>query len=362
MRKPLNRLDWYIIKMFLGTYFFSIALILSIAIIFDIQEKLEDFITGNAPVVEIIFNYYCNFVPYFANLFSSLFVFIAVIFFTSKLASHTEIIAMHASGISFNRFLRPYMIASSIIGMLSWVLIMYIIPESNKIRLAFEDKYINGSYGNYDKDIHRQVHPGINMYMESYSVKPMMGYKFSLEKFENGKLKSKLISDYVRWDTLKQKWEVHDYYIRTIDGEKENVTYGSIIDTLFWMLPDDLANVEVDVEKMNIIELNDFVALKEMQGADNINTYKIKKYERWAWPFSTFILTMMGVCISNKKRRGGIGVNIGIGLLLSFTYILFMQVSTTFSLNAGLSPMVSVWIPNIIYSLIALVLYQRAKI
>ena len=358
----INMLDWYIIKKFLGTYFFSIALILSIAIIFDIQEKIEDFIKGNVPLHEIIFDYYFNFIPYFANLFSSLFVFIAVIFFTSNLAAHTEITAMHASGISFNRFLRPYMISAGVIALFSWILIMYIIPESNKIRLNFEDKYINGIGENYDKDIHRQVQPNIYLYIESYRAEPMIGYKFSLEKFEKGKLVSKMIADNIKWDTIKKKWIVQDYYIRTIHGVKEKLTWGQSIDTLFWVQPEELAETDINVEKMTIKELNKFIAVKELQGADNINTYKIQKYNRWAWPFSTFILTLMGVCISNRKRRGGIGVNIGLGLLLSFTYILFMQVSTTFSINAGLSPMISVWIPNIIYGLITIVLYRKAKI
>jgi len=360
--KYLHKLDWYIIRKFLGTYFFSIAIILSVAIIFDIQEKIEDFIKGDVALKEIVFDYYLNFIPYFANLFSSLFVFIAVIFFTSKMAAHTEIIAMHASGISFNRFLRPYMVSAFIIGLFSWFLIMYIIPNSNKVRLAFEDKYIYGVDNGIDKDIHKQVQPNIYMYLERYNPDLKMGYGFSLEKFEKGKLVSKLIGESVRWDTIKEKWVIHDYYIRNIKGKKEKLEYKRSVDTLFWMLPEDLALTDVNVEKMTITELNKFIATKELQGADNINSYKIQKYNRWAWPFSTFILTFMGVCISNKKRRGGIGVNIGIGLLLSFTYILFMQVSSTFSINAGLNPMLSVWIPNIIYAILSIFLYFRARI
>jgi len=358
----LNKLDWYIIKKFLGTYFFSIALILSVAIIFDIQEKIEDFIKNNVSLHEIVFDYYCNFIPYFANLFSSLFVFIAVIFFTSKMAAHTEITAMHASGVSFNRFLRPYMISAGVIAFFSWLLIMYVIPNSNKVRLNFEAKYIYGNWENYDKDIHRQVQPNIYLYIESYRAEPKYGYKFSLEKFEKGKLVSKMIADAIRWDTVKKKWKVMDYYIRTFKGKKEKLTWGRSIDTLFWVKPEELAETDVNVEKMTINELNKFIAIKEMQGADNVNSYKVQKYNRWAWPFSTFILTLLGVCISNRKRRGGIGVNIGIGLLLSFTYILFMQVSTTFSINAGLNPIISVWIPNMIYGFIALILYRRAII
>lgn len=356
----IKKLDWYIIKKFLGTYFFAIAIIMSIAIIFDIQEKLDDFKENNAPMGAIIFDYYVNFVPYFANLFSALFVFVSVIFVTSKMAFSTEIIAILASGVSFHRFVRPYMIASTILALMSLGLIMYVIPEANKVRLDFEEKYVRNKFRNYDRHIHKQVRPGTFVYMESYNVDQEIAYRFSMEKIEDGKLVSKLMADYIRWDTTKQKWTAFNYYIRDIDGLKENISRGAKLDTTIYLEPTDFKMRTNYVEKMNIKELNYFIAVQRLQGADNIDVYLIQKYQRWAFPFSTFILTIMGVAIAQRKRRGGIGVNIGIGLALSFSYILFMQISTTFSINSNMDPLLAVWIPNILYSVIAFFLYRRA--
>lgn len=361
MKPILGKLDFYIIKKFLGTYFFSIAIIISIAVVFDIQEKMEDFLEEEAPLKEIVFDYYMNFIPYYANLFSALFVFVAVIFFTSKLAFNTEIIAIQASGISFNRFLRPYFVSASVIGVMSWVLIMFVIPEANKVRLDFENKYIRGTFVNRDRDIHRQVRPGIFVYMESYNSRADIGYRFAMESFEDGKLKSKMLADYVKWDTAIEKWKVHNYYIRHYDGPYESITRGRKCDTLFYLYPEDFRRRTSEMERMNINELNKFIDQLTLQGAENVELYEIHKYQRWAYPFSTFILTIMGVCIANRKRRGGIGVNIGIGLLLSFAYILFMQVSTTFSINAGVNPIIAVWIPNIMFAILGVFLYKHAS-
>lgn len=357
----LKKIDWYIIKKFLGAYFFSIVLIMSIAIIFDIQEKLDDFKETNAPLDAIVFDYYLNFIPYFANLFSALFVFVSVIFITSKLAINTEVIAILASGVSFNRFLRPYLVASALLAMLSWVLIMYVIPESNKVRIDFEDKYVRNKYRNYDRNIHKQVRPGMFIYLESYNVDQEIGYRFSMEKIEDGKLTSKLMADYVKWDSTINKWTAYNYYIRTINGNKESIVKGPKVDTVFYLDPSNFKMRTMYVEKMNIDELNDFIEEQTLQGADNIDVFLIQKYQRWAYPFSTFILTIIGVSVAQRKRRGGIGANIGIGLFLSFTYILFMQISTTFSVNSDVDPLISVWIPNILYSIIAFILYRRAS-
>lgn len=357
----IKKLDWYIIRKFLGTYFFSIAIIMSIAIIFDIQEKLDDFKENNAPLYEIVFHYYLNFIPYFANLFSALFVFVSVIFFTSKMAFSSEIIAILASGVSFNRFLRPYFIAAGILAILSWFLIMYIIPDSNTERLDFEEKYVRRKFRNYERHIHRQVRPGTYIYMESYNVDQEIGYRFSMEQFEEGRLVSKLLSDYVKWDSTKNKWTAYNINIRTISGDKETIFRDAKVDTVFYLLPSDFMRRDNYVEKMNIDELNDFIDVQMLQGADNIDLFLIEKYKRWAFPVSTFILTIMGVSIAQRKRRGGIGINIGIGLLLSFTYILFMQISTTFSVNSNVDPLISVWIPNVVYALITLYLYRRAS-
>lgn len=358
----INKLDIYIIKKFLGTFFFSILIIMSIAIIFDIQEKYEEFIKNAAPLREIIFDYYLNFIPYYVNLFSAMFVFISVIYFTSKMAANTEIIAIHASGISFNRFLRPYMISAVIISILSWFLIMYIIPESNKVKLAFEDKYVFTRFQNWDRNIHIQVRPGIFVYMESYNVDHENAFRFSMEKYDNGKLVSKLTSDYAKWDKVKEKWTIYNYSIRNLEKTGQKILVGNMIDTVFYLKPEDFKMRTVYVEKMNIDELNDYIEVQKLQGTENINRLLVQKYQRWAYPFSTFILTLLGVSLSNRKKRGGTVINVVIGLALSFSYIMLMQVSTTFTVNSDLDPRISVWIPNILYALICLYLYRRAKI
>lgn len=356
----LKKLDIYIMRKFLTTYVFSIAIILGVAIIFDIQEKLEDFIEHKLTLHTIVVDYYCNFVPYFANLFSSLFVFISVIFVTSKMASNTEIIAMHAAGVSFNRFLRPYMFSAAIIAAFSLYLVLFVIPDSNKVRIDFESKYIFNRTETYDKDIHKQISPNVFLFMESYTGAAQVGYRFSLERFKDGRLVSKMISDYVKWDSVKQKWTAFSYYIRDIEETKEKITIGGQIDTTFMLTPKDFLIQNAEIDKMTISELNAHIAKLRLHGADNIDLYLVNKYQRFAWPFSTFILTLLGVCLSNKKRRGGVGASIGIGLLLSFTYILFMQVSTTFAINAGVNAILAVWIPNIAYSAVGFYLYLKA--
>lgn len=358
----IKKLDWYIIKKFIGTFFLAIVLIMAIAIIFDIQEKYDDFIKNKAPLKEIICDYYFNFIPYYANLFSSMFVFISVIFFTSKMASNSEIIAMHAGGISFHRFLVPYMVTATFLAIISWILLLYVIPEANKVRIDFEDKYVRNKYQNWEKNIHRQVRPGLFVYMENYNVDSENAFRFSLEKYEDGRLVSKLTSDYARWDSTKSKWTVYNYFIRDLHNDIEIHTKGARLDTACYLEAKDLKMRDSYVEKMNIVELNEFIDNQKLQGTDNIERLMIEKYQRWALPFSTFILTLMGVCLSNKKKRGGTVLNIVIGIALCFSYILLMQVSTTFTLNLGFSPLVSVWMPNVLFAVICYFLYRRATI
>ncbi len=358
----IKKLDWYIIKKFLGTFILSMVLIMAIAIIFDIQDKYDDFIAKKAPLRAIILDYYLNFIPYYANLFSSMFVFISVIFFTSKMASNSEIIAMHSGGISFHRFLVPYMITATIIAIVSWILILYVIPASNRTRINFEDKYVRNKYQNWEKNIHRQVRPGMFVYMESYNVDSENAFRFSIEKYENGEMKSKLTSDYARWDSTKSKWTVYNYFIRELNGTEEKHYSGTRLDTACYLEAKDLKMRDSYVEKMNIVELNHFIENQKLQGTDNIEKLMIEKYQRWALPFSTFILTLMGVCLSNKKKRGGTVINIVVGVAMCFTYILLMQVSTTFTMNLGFSPLAAVWLPNVLYGIICFFLYRRATI
>ncbi len=356
----MRKLDWYIIKKFLGTFFFSITLILLIVVVFDISEKIDDFIEKQAPLKAIIFEYYLNFIPYFGNLFSPLFTFIAVIFFTSKMAGNTEIISILSSGVSFNRMLRPFLISATILGILSFLLGNFIIPPANQTRLDFENTYIKNPYRNRDKNIHMQISPGSFVYMESYNTNKNIGYKFSMEQFDDGKLKQKLFANYVEWDSTNGEWNVHHYFMRKLNGLQEEITEGKELDTLINLHPKDF-NVRLNtVETMNFFELNDYIDEARMKGSKNLVFHLIEKHKRIAFPFATIILTLIAVAFASKKVRGGIGLHLGAGLLISFSYILFMQVSTTFATNGDLSPMLAVWIPNLCYMVLAAYLLRKA--
>ncbi|MDP2338665.1 MAG: LptF/LptG family permease [Bacteroidota bacterium] len=355
----LHRIDWYIIKKFLGTFFYAIGLIICISIVFDVSEKIDDFISKDVTLKSIIFDYYVNFVPYFANLFSGLFTFIAVIYFTSKLAYNTEIIAILSAGVSFKRLMRPYMAGASVIVLFSYLLGNYIIPPANKKRVDFTNMYIGTRKDGNERNIHRQIEPGVFVYMSSYNASNDVGYKFTIENFIDRKLVSKLSADYIKWDREKKKWVIHDYNIRTIEGYTEKIVQGSEKDTTLNMSPEDYQVVENIVETMTLPTLNKTIENLKLRGVNTIS-YEIEKHRRRSQPFSAFILTIIGVSLASRKIKGGIGFHLGLGLLLSFSYILFMQITTVFATSNLLDPWMAMWIPNIIYGALAFYLYKRA--
>lgn len=361
MRIPgLKKIDIYIIKKFLGTYFFAIALIVSISIVFDLSEKVDNFIENNAPLKAVVL-YYLYFIPWLANLLSSLFTFIAVIFFTSKLAYNTEIIAILSNGISFRRILFPYFIAATFIAILSFGLMGWVIPFSNEHRISFELSYIKGQRPEVQRNIHMQIDTGKYLSMRSYDPRKQQGYKFSLEKYKNGELVSKLRSDKILWDSVSTSWKVKNYYIRNLDplGE-DKLIEGKEIDTTLSVGPKDFEQQADYVVTMDMGELNDFIKRRRMHGAENLEAYLIEKHRRYSYPFSTFILTLIGVFLSSRKVRGGMGMQIGIGITLSFAYILFMRFARMYALTGTIEPSIAVWIPNIIFAFIALSLYRFA--
>ncbi len=357
----LKILDLYVIRKFLSTFFLSIVLILSIVVIFDLSEKIDDFIESGAGFREIIFDYYLNFIPYFAVLFSSLFAFIAVIYFTSRMAYNTEIIAILNSGMSFRRFLVPYLISASVIAAGAFYLSDQVIPKANKVKLDFEEKYVRKAPVKFKtKDFHRQIEPGVYIYLQNYSNVSKVGYNFTIEKFEDGELVSKMFADQIRWDTAVNKWEARRYYIRTIDGLNETLEEGKMIDTTLAIHPDDFQMRLTIVETMSLKELDDFIDKQLMQGETNVTSYQIERHNRIAFPFSLFILTMIGVAVSSRKMRGGIGLQIAIGVVISFSYILFTQFSKQFAIGGMLPVMAAVWLPNLFFLIIAFVLFRLA--
>jgi len=360
MKEPfLKILDFYFIKKFLGTFLYSIALIVSIAIVFDISENLDEFLSKDASFHDIFVDYYLNFIPYFANLFSSLFTFISVIYFTSKLATDSEIIAILSSGVSFPRLMRPYMVSALIIALFTYTMGNFIIPPANQKRIEFKNKYFRNGVNNYQQNIHSQLVPGTYIYMKSYNTSNDVGYQFTMEKFENGKLSSKLKSKFIKWDREDKNWEIHDYVIRKIDGQTETLTSGAEIDTTLNMKPEDYRMFKNIMETMTLPKLNSEIKELKMKGISTTE-FEIEKYRRLADSFASFILTLIGASLASKKIKGGIGMHLGFGLLISFSYILFMQISTVFAASGSVAPAIAVWIPNIIFGVLAVYLYRGA--
>jgi lipopolysaccharide export system permease protein len=368
IRKSLKKLtpvilDRYIIRQFLGTFLFSLVLIMGIAVIFDFSEKIDDFIQKQAPLKAIIFDYYLNFIPYFATLFAPMFVFISVIFFTSRMAVNTEITAILNSGMSFRRLLVPYFISAAFIALFAFMLTNWVLPKSNIARLDFEEKYYRRSDFRQVNvsSVHRQVYPNVYIYMESYNKISQSGRNFSMEKFDDkGRLESKLTANLIRWDSTTNKWGAWWYYIRETDSLGERISSGRRIDTALNVGPDDFTRSPEFVFTMTNGELLNYIDVLKSQGSDEIKLYLNEKHRRYASPFSFFILTLIGVSLSSRKIKGGIGMQIGIGLALTFSYILFMQFASQFSLKGDLNPALAMWIPNIIYTFIALGLYLYA--
>jgi len=356
----MKKLDIYIVRKFLGTFFLSIILILMIVVVFDISERMEDFIAKKPPFKEIVFDYYLNFIPFFANLFSPLFTFIAVIYFTSRMAYRSEIIAILSSGVSFRRLLFPYMLSATVLAGLSLYLNHFVIPQANKKRLAFEELYLRDKYYNNDKNIHRQIEPGTFIYFNSYNSIMNTGYQFSLEKIHNGIRSYYLKSDFIKWDSTKNKWSIENYFVRKIEGMTEVMTSGAKLDTVFNFQPAEFGKRENRTEAMQTPELSRYIADEKERGSYLIPFFEVEKYRRTAFPFATFVLTLIGASVASRKVRGGIGWHIGLGLLISFSYILFMQVSTTFATYGSLPASIAVWIPNVIFSVLALFMLRTA--
>ena len=362
-RKPvLGRIDWYIIKKFLGTYFFSIALIMAIATIFDFNERIDKFTSSHATWNEIIFDYYLNFIPYLANLFSALFVFISVIFFTTKLADNSEIIAMRSTGMGFNRLLRPYMVSAGIIAALSFVLGSFVIPHGNVERLNFDQQYIHKQKVTTAENVQLYVDTGVVAYIQHFDNDTKTGFNFSLDKFSDKKLVSHLTASSIQYDTLAQKrykWKIRDYEVRELHGLREKIYNGAEKDSIIMMEPSDFMYSRNQQETLTSPELYRFIEKQKMRGAANLSMFEVEFHKRFASPFAAFILTVIGVSLSCQKRKGGMGLSLGVGLALSFSYILFETVSSTFAVKDNWPPLLSAWIPNILFSFIAFILYRR---
>lgn len=359
----IKKLDAYIIKKFIGTYLFSILLIISIAIVFDFNENLSKFTQYHAPMRAIIFDYYANFIPYYSNLFSPLFVFIAVIFFTSKLAGNSEIIAMLAAGVSFKRLMRPYMFSCVLIAALTYYLSAYEIPHGTVIRQNFEALYRNNQKNTSADNVMLHVDKGVIAYMQHYDNNMKRGFGFSLDKFENKKLINHLTAMEIQYDTIsdsKYHWKLVNWKERRLKGLREHITQGSEKDTIIQIEPTDLVYSKGQQETFTSPELHDYISKQIDRGSSNVVQYQVEYHKRIASSFASFILTIIGLSLSSRKRKGGMGLYLGIGLALSFTYIMLQTVSSTFAINADASPLLAAWMPNIIFSVVAYFCYRKA--
>lgn len=358
-----GRLDWYIIRKFIGTYIFSIVLIISIALVFDFNENLSKFTKYHAPWRAIVFDYYANFIPYYSNLFSPLFVFIAVIFFTSKLAGNSEIIAMLSSGVSFRRLMRPYMISCVLIASVTFYLNSFVIPHGTVIRQNFESLYRNSKKNTSAENVQLQVGKGTVAYIQHYDDRYKRGYGFSLDKLEGKKLVSHMTAMEIQYDTIadaKYHWKATNWKTRTLVGLRERIVTGDVKDTVILMEPTDLVYSKGQQETFTSPELLDYISKQTSRGSGNVVQYEVEFHKRIAMSFSSFILTIIGLSLSARKRKGGMGLYLGIGLGLSFGYIMLQTVSSTFAINAGTPPVLAAWIPNLIFAFIAYFCYRHA--
>lgn len=356
-------LDWYIIRKFIGTYIYAILLIISIAIVFDFNENLSKFTQYHAPWRAIVFDYYANFIPYYSNLFSPLFVFIAVIFFTSKLAGNSEIIAMLAAGVSIRRLMRPYMISCVLIAGLTFYLNSFVIPHGTVIRQNFESLYRNSKKNTLAENVQLYVAKNTTAYIQHYDNQYKRGYGFSLVKIKDKKIVSHMTAMEIQYDTVadtKFHWRLSNWKMRTLKGLKEHIQSGASKDTVLLMEPTDLVYSKGQQETFTSPELLDYISKQTSRGSGNVVQYEVEFHKRIAMSFSSFILTIIGLSLSSRKRKGGMGLYLGIGLALSFSYIMLQTVSSTFAIQADTPPLLAAWIPNIIFAVIAYFCYRHA--
>jgi lipopolysaccharide export system permease protein len=351
-------LDWYLLKKFLITYFFVALVIVLIICMIDYTEKIDNFRKTNPSTYEIWFHYYFNLIPYWANYISPLMVFISTVFFTARLASRTEIVAMLSSGISFLRIMMPYFFGSILLALFTFYMVGWVIPRANKVRLAFENKYIEENYYFKKRNFHFKVAPTQYAYLESYNNTEQSGYKFTLEKIVGNQLLEKLVSDKITWNEKKKKWTINEYRVRKIDGEREILTTGSKIDTTLNMSPKDFENDKNQFEALTLTQLNDYIDLLRLRGADGVETYLLEKYTRFTQPFAIIILTAIGVIVSARKSRRGTGLQIALGFVLAFVYLLFFMLSKGIAESGKINTMLAVWLPNIVFASVGVVLYK----
>lgn len=354
-------LDRYIIRKFLTTFFFAIFLLSAIAIVIDITEKIDDFIANHAPLHAIVFDYYLNFIPWIGLMLAPIFVFISVVYFTSRLTANTEVICMLNGGVSFYRLLAPYMFTAVLLALLFGFYNHHLLPKSNKVKIRFEEQYAaKKDQRTTDINYHFQIGKDTFIYTQSYNLAINSGFKFTLEEIRNKQEGYKFSAENMSWDSVKHKWKFHYWNLRKDAGDSDLVLRG--MDTLMKIpiTPKEYIKQDYDVETMTTAELNRFIIDQRHKGNENVKVYEVERYRRTAIPFSTIILTLIAVAMTTKKVRNGLGLYIVAGMLLSGAYVIIQQFSTVFATKGDLNPIIAVWIPNFIFGIIAVLLILRA--
>jgi lipopolysaccharide export system permease protein len=357
-------LDRYILKKILSTFFFVVLMLTSVIVMITLTEKMDAFSRNNLGFLSIA-DYFLDYIPWIMGQLMPITVFIATVFVTSRMAAHTEIVAILSSGTSFRRMLLPYFISSVLIALLTFWLNGWIIPQSNRSRLAFELKYFENKL-NFDKrNVHMQIAPNVNLFLQNYTSNSNMGYQFTLEKFDSGRLIEKLTADNIHWDSSKNKWELKRWRLKKIEAmfskvsqSEPLITSGDDMDTSLVITPKDFGAEERQMDGMTIPELNETIKKRRSRGLAGIELFETEKYIRHAVPFTTFILVFIGVIVSSKKSRGGTGFQIALGFLLAFIFILLFTISKTFAEAGSLPPVLAAWMPNLIFAAISIGLYK----
>jgi len=355
----LKIIDWYIIKKYLGTFVFTLMLFIVISVVFDVSEHMDNFLTKHATFNEIVFKYYAGFVPFYMNLLSPLINFLAVIYFTAQMANQTEIVPILSGKVSFNRFLRPYFVSAFIIFVISFFGNIYLIPYTNALKLNFENTH--GFYGDASKnEVHLQLDKKTYVYAQSYDNLTHTAYMFTLEKFDGDKLREKIIANTIVYDSLKRTWTFRNYSVRHVNGLREKLVMNLLQkDTVLDLKPTDFV-VNNNYPAMSLNELNKNIDKEKIRGACDLKDMEYEKYRRFVYPLSSFVLTLIGVSISSRKVRGGIGLPLGIGLFLCFAYVVVDKFAVVFALKSDLPPILAVFVPNGLFGLLGVYLLTKA--
>jgi lipopolysaccharide export system permease protein len=361
----MKKIDWYIIRKFLTTFFFSIFLFTIISVVVDVSEKTDDFVKSGWSFRQIVMDYYIAFIPHIIALLFPLFVFIAVIFFTSKMAGRSEIIAILASGVSFRRVLRPFWLTGVLLAAILWLAASYVIPRAEVKRTYFEDKYVNGNStynpllptsNNLYFRIDSFTYAGIHFYDTANKT----GGPFFMHRLKGNQLVYNLRADIMRWDTAKGKWQLQNVFERTLNGLNETVVMSTNKQMNFNFKPFDLKRDASAKDKMTTPELNHFIRLEQLRGTEGVNALLIERYRRDATPVSVIILTLIGAIVASRKVRGGSGMHLAIGFIIAALFILMDRFSTIFSTKGNLPPLIAAWIPNTVFTFVAYYLFRKS--